>query len=198
MWINHDIYICGTCAIIIWLVEIRRDDQNFQKITFGYKIKNSHLVTLITIRQPPRKPECEQPSCWSSDEIEANEIIFLSADPARGHCGGVVFICAGVKPCSGHGRIFFCCQSEKGKPKKMRFWKGPVELAMKYDRDVECALHIVQVSVSALTSLTRYCNGGEHCCHVHGGNLCSEGEVGFLKKSSKDFFYPAALLSSIK
>ena len=53
---------------------------------------------------------------------------------------------------------------------------------MKYEKDVECALHIVQVSVSALTSLTRYCNGGEHCCHVHGGNLCSEGEVGFLKK----------------
>ena len=53
---------------------------------------------------------------------------------------------------------------------------------MKYDRDVTCALYIVQVSVSALTSLTRYCNGGEHCCHVHGGNLCSEGEVGFLKK----------------
>ena len=53
---------------------------------------------------------------------------------------------------------------------------------MKYDRDVTCALYIVQVSVTALTSLTRYCNGGEHCCHVHGGNLCSEGEVGFLKK----------------
>ena len=59
---------------------------------------------------------------------------------------------------------------------------------MKYEKDVECALHIVQVSVSALTSLTRYCNGGEHCCHVHGGNLCSEGEVGFLKNPRKASF----------
>jgi len=35
----------------------------------------------------------------------------------------------------------------------------------------------VMVSVNAVASLTRHCNnGGEHCCHLHGGNLCSEGE----------------------
>ena len=71
---------------------------------------------------------------------------------------------------------------------------------MKYEKDVECALHIVQVSVSALTSLTRYCNGGEHCCHVHGGNLCSEGEVNVLKKKKKNLrkilFYPSSSLPS--
>ena len=83
------------------------------KIKFGHKIKNSRLVTVVTIRQRPRKPEVKQPSCWSSDQIEANEIIFSSADPARGHCGGVVFICAGVKPCSGYGRIFFVVSPRK-------------------------------------------------------------------------------------
>lgn len=44
----------------------------------------------------------------------------------------------------------------------------------------------LQVSVNAVASLTRHCNnGGEHCCHLHGGNLCSEGEVVSRKKVFK-------------
>ena len=104
------------------------------KIKFGHKIKNSHLVTVVIIRQRPRKPEVKQPSCWSSDQIEANEIIFSSADPARGHCGGVVFICAGVKPCSGHGRIFSVASPRKKTSNNCSFKK-----TMKYDREVESA-----------------------------------------------------------
>ena len=120
-------YTCGTFAAIIGHVEIRCDDQNFQKITFGYKIKKTHLlVTLFTVCQPPRKPECKQPSCWSSEQIEATEIIFLSVDSARGHCGGVVFICPGVKPCSSHGRIIFVVSPRKKTKNNCCFEKDPL------------------------------------------------------------------------
>ena len=149
------------------------------KIKFGHKIKNSHLVTVVIIRQRPRKPEVKQPSCWSLDQIKAYDIIFFSAVPARGHCGGVVFICTGVKPCSGYGRIFSVASPIKKTSNNCSFKKD-------YESTIEKLK--LQVSVSALTSLTRYCNGGEHCCHVHGGNLCSEGEVGFLKNPRKASF----------
>merc|ERR1719500_2650588 len=35
---------------------------------------------------------------------------------------------------------------------------------------------LVMVLISAIGSLTRVCSGGEHCCHMNGGNLCTEGQ----------------------
>ena len=54
----------------------------------------------------------------------------------------------------------------------------------------------LQVSVNAVASLTRHCNnGGEHCCHLHGGNLCSEGEVLLMKKRFEVIFREIATMT---